>query len=169
MRTPGRIALFVLFVTASLLLSGLPASAAGKLFEGKWRLEVTIPVAPGAKERRTFTLEVDAGPRGDSLHGRMTIRDERGRAVGGVWRQVGKRVSITFELPCSEGEFCASVVMIGKIKGEGFTRIKGGTVVVMWDTPNNDNYAMYDTSNGTFTGTRIDPSESGGLKVAGGR
>ena len=154
MRKMRKIAVFAAVFAASLMLSPRPASSAGKLFEGQWQLTVTIPVAPGTKERRTFTLEVDAGPRGDSLHGRMTVRDDRGRTVGGVWRQVGKRVSITFELPCSEGEFCASVVMIGKIKGEGFTRIKGGSVVVMWDTPSENNYAMYDTSNGTFTGTR---------------
>ena len=154
MRKTRTIALFAVVVAAFLTLSPRPASSAGKLFEGQWLLDVTIPAAPGTKERRTFTLEVDAGPRGDSLHGRMTVRDDRDRTVGGVWRQVGKRVSIAFELPCSEGEFCASVVMIGKIKGEGFTRIKGGSVVVMWDTPSDNNYAMYDTSNGTFTGTR---------------
>src|SRR5688500_13242714 len=114
MRKTRKIAIFAVVVAACLTLSPRPASSAGKLFEGKWLLDVTMPVAPGTKERRTFTLEVDAGPRGDSLHGRMTVRDDRDRTVGGVWRQVGKRVSITFELPCSEGEFCASVVMIGK-------------------------------------------------------
>ena len=156
MRKPVRIAMFVFAIATCLVLSDAPVSSAGKNFDGKWQLEVTMPVAPGTKEKRTFTLAVDASPRGDSLHGRLTIKDERDRTVGGVWRQVGKRVSITFEMPCSEGEFCASIVMIGKVKGEGFTKLKAGTVVVMWDTPNEDNYALYETSNGTVTGTRVE-------------
>ena len=156
MRRRTRISTFVFAAIACLLLSDSPVSSAGKIFDGKWRLTLSIPVAPQTKEKRTLTLDVDASPRGDSMHGRMMITDDQGRQVGGVWRQVGKRVSITFEMPCSAGEMCASVVMIGKIKGEGFTKIKGGSVIVMWDTPNDDNYALYDTGNGTFTGTRVE-------------
>jgi hypothetical protein len=32
-------------------------------------------------------------------------------------------------------------------------------VIVMWDTENQSNPALYDTSNGTFRGDRIDESE----------
>src|SRR5262245_28089853 len=156
MRKQRRTSAVLLALVAFLFLFDSPAFSAGKLFEGKWQLTITIPVAPGTKDKRTIVLDVEAGPRGDSLHGRMTIKDDRDRTVGGVWRQVGKRVSITFELPCSEGEYCASLVMIGKIKGEGFTKIKNGSVVVMWDTENDENYALYDTSNGSFTGKRVE-------------
>jgi hypothetical protein len=148
-------AIRILTVTACLLFLALPAFSAGKAFDGKWRLNITIPVAPNSSETRTFTVDVDASPRGESLHGRMMITDNVGRVVGGVWRQVGKRVSITYELPCTNEAPCASLVMIGKIKVEN-TKIKGGSVVVMWDTPNASNHAQYDTSNGTFTATRIE-------------
>lgn len=143
-------------LTMGLTPDNQPVAAAGKNLDGKWELTLTIPVAPQAREKQTITLRIDASPRGDSMHGRMLVTDKQDRVVGGVWRQVGKRVSIAIELPCSEGEMCASVVMIGKIKGEGFTKIKKGSVVVMWDTQNDENYAMYDTSNGAFSGTRIE-------------
>ena len=52
----------------------------------------------------TFSVDLDASPRGSSLHGRLTIRDPEGRTVGGVWRQAGKRDSIAFELPCTPGD-----------------------------------------------------------------
>lgn len=107
MRNHRRISAILLAAVACLFLFDSTGFSAGKNFEGKWQLTVTIPAAPGTKDKRTLVLNVDAGPRGDSLHGRMTITDDRDRVVGGVWRQVGKRVSITFELPCSEGEYCA--------------------------------------------------------------
>ncbi|MBI3652517.1 MAG: hypothetical protein HY231_15965 [Acidobacteria bacterium] len=138
-----------------LSLLAAPVFGAGKAFDGKWRLTITIPVAPNSSETRSFTVEVEAAPRGESLHGRMTITDAETRTVGGVWRQVGKRVSIAYELPCTTTTPCASLVMLGKIKGEN-TRIKGGNVVVMWDTPNPNNHAQYDTSVGNFTATRVE-------------
>jgi hypothetical protein len=142
-------------MVACLLFLSSPTFGAGKALDGKWRLNITIPVSPNSIETRTLTVEVEASPRGDSLHGRMMIRDAENRTVGGVWRQVGKRVSITYELPCTNEAPCASVVMIGKIKAEN-ARIKGGSVVVMWDTPNPNNPAQYDTSVGSFTGTRLE-------------
>ncbi|MEW6128729.1 MAG: hypothetical protein AB1757_16940 [Acidobacteriota bacterium] len=133
------------------LLLVFPVLAAPK-FQGKWRLTVNLPEAPGSNVTRTMVFMVDASPRIESLHGRMTLTDEASRTVGGVWRQVAKRVSITTELPCSPDVPCASLVMIGKIKGEV---IKKGDVIVMWDTLNPNNHAQYDTSNGTFSAVRL--------------
>ena len=128
---------------------------AGKALEGRWSVNVTIPVSANSKTKRTFTINLDVGPRGDSLHGRMTITDDQGRTVGGVYRQSGKQVSITYELPCAgEGDdSCASLVLLGKVKGG--TRLKG-SVVVMWDSQNSQNPALYDTSNGSFSGDRLE-------------
>ena len=100
-------------------------------------------------------VNLDVSPRGDSLHGRLNITDESGRTVGGAWRQVGKNVSIAYELPCPGDVPCASVILLGRIKGSG-ALIKRGSVVVMWDTANNKNPALFDTSNGSFRGTRIE-------------
>jgi hypothetical protein len=144
---------WLLSFSACLLFLASPVSGAGKAFDGKWGLTITIPVAPNSDQMQTFSVEVDAGPRGDSLHGRMMITDAENRVVGGVWRQVGKRVSITYELPCTDEAPCASVVLMGKIKAK--TRIKAGDVIVMWDTPSDNNQAPYDTSTGTFTATRL--------------
>jgi hypothetical protein len=143
-----------LSISACLLFLASPVPGAGKAFDGKWRINLTLPVAPNSAEMRTFTVEMDVSPRGESLHGRMLITDEENRTVGGVWRQVGKRVSITYELPCTSEAPCASVVLMGKMKAE-FTKIKFGDVIVMWDTPNANNHAQYDTSTGTFTATRL--------------
>jgi hypothetical protein len=143
-----------LSLSACLLFLASPVFGAGKAFDGKWRITLTMPVAPNRSEMRSFTVEMDVSPRGDSLHGRMLITDEGNRTVGGVWRQVGKRVSVTYELPCTNEAPCASVVLMGKMKAE-FTKIKFGDVIVMWDTPNAANHAQYDTSVGTFTATRL--------------
>lgn len=145
---------WLLSISACLLFLASPVSGAGKAFDGKWRLTMTIPIAPNSNQTQTITAELDVSPRGDSLHGRMMITDAENRVVGGVWRQVGKRVSITYELPCTNDSPCASVVLMGKIKVEN-TKIKAGDVIIMWDTPNPNNHAQYDTSTGTFTATRL--------------
>ena len=143
-------------LVAVCLLSLSETAWAGKKFNGLWRVTITIPIAPGSRETRTFTVELNASPREeDSLHGRMTVKDAENRIVGGVWRQEGKMVSIGYELPCTDGSTCASLVMRGKMKN-GFTTIKNGSVIVMWDTPDDANYALYDTSNGTFSAERLE-------------
>jgi hypothetical protein len=143
--------LVALFVLAAL---ATPAFA-GKKLEGRWALNVTIPVSAVDGTKRTFAINLDVGPRGDSLHGRMTITDDSGHTVGGVYRQKGKKVSITYELPCdgSDPATCGSIILKGKIKNSN-TTLKG-SVVVMWDTANPQNPALYDTSNGSFSGTRL--------------
>jgi hypothetical protein len=144
-------------VVLALLLAGVPAIAAGKSFEGRWVFTITIPESPGSKAKRTLTVTFDADPRGDSLNGRLTATDDANRTVSGAWRQVGKRLSITYELPCPDDGSapCASVVLLGKIKGEG-ALVKKGAVIVMWDTQSDTNPALYDTSNGTFNAVRLD-------------
>jgi hypothetical protein len=140
-------------LAAALVLAGTPALAQ-KSFEGRWTFTVTIPTSPDSKDKRTFNLDIDALSRDGSLHARMTITDAEGRTVGGVWRKDGKKVSITFELPCLEGETCATLVLKGKMK-KGFTVIKKGDVIVMWDTENEQDPALFDTSNGSFSGARV--------------
>jgi hypothetical protein len=144
-------------VVLSLLLAGIPANAGGKSFEGRWLLTITIPESPTSNNRRTLTVTLDVSPRGDSLNGRLTATDGDSRAVSGAWRQVGKRISITYELPCPDDGSapCATLVMLGKIKGEG-TIVKKGTVIVMWDTQSDTNPALYDTSNGSFNAQRLE-------------
>ena len=141
--------------TAFILLVGVPVALAGNELDGRWTLTITIPAAPNSSTTRSFNVTLNASPRGDSLHGRLTITDEAGRTVGGAWRQVGKNISIAYELPCPGDGPCASLVLLGRVKGGGVL-IKKGSVVVMWDTPNSKNPALYDTSNGSFRGTRVE-------------
>jgi hypothetical protein len=145
----------VAIVALLLLIAMAPAAFAGNELAGQWTLTITIPDSPGSNTTRTFTVNLDVSPRGESLHGRLNITDEAGKTVGGAWRQVGKNVSIAYELPCPGDGPCASLILLGRVKGGG-VKIKNGTVIVMWDTTNNRNPALYDTSNGSFRGTRIE-------------
>lgn len=145
----------VAIVALLLLIAMAPAAFAGNELAGQWTLTITIPDSPGSNTTRTFTVNLDVSPRGESLHGRLNITDEAGKTVGGAWRQVGKNVSIAYELPCPGDGPCASLILLGRVKGGG-VKIKNGTVIVMWDTTNNKNPALYDTSNGSFRGTRIE-------------
>ena len=154
LRRTGRIAALLILAAALLFLSGPRAMAAAKL-DGRWTLTINIPDGPNSSTTRTLALTMDVSPRNGSLHGRVTLTDEAGRTFGGAWRQVGKRVSITYEMPCPGDVPCGSVILLGKVKGGGFL-IKKGTVIVMWDTPNDRNPAFYDTSNGSFRGDRLE-------------
>src|ERR1044072_5106149 len=100
-----------LMLMSCLLMLVIPALAAPK-FNGKWRLTIEIPDAPNSHVTRIYTVDADVAPRDGSLHGRMMITDFANRTVGGVWRQSGKNVSITYELPCTGTEPCASLVML---------------------------------------------------------
>ena len=150
---PIRVAVVLAGLLGALVIS--PSALAGKKLQGRWQFTITIPESPISDRSRTLPVTIDVSPRGDSLQGRLTITDEGGRTVGGVWRQVGKKISIAYELPCSSGEQCASLVLLGKVK-DGGVKIKNGAVIVMWDTPNEQNHALYDTSNGSFSGDRLD-------------
>lgn len=144
----------VALAAAAILLSVTPPVNAAKELQGQWTLTITIPDSPNSATMRTLTVNMDISPRGGSLQGRLNITDAAGRIVGGAWRQVGKNVSIAYELPCPGVVPCASLILLGKIKGEGFV-IKKGSVIVMWDTSNDRNPALYDTSNGSFRGARL--------------
>lgn len=139
----------------ALLFSAASYAFAGNELKGRWTLRVTIPESPDSTTTRTFTVNLDVVPRGESLHGRANLTDEAGRTVGAAWRQVGKNVAIAYELPCPGDGPCASLILQGRVKGGGVL-IKKGSVIVMWDTENNRNPALYDTSNGSFRGDRID-------------
>jgi hypothetical protein len=149
--------LSVLVTLVLLLGAATPSAFAGKKFDGRWLLTITIPESPTTSNKRTLTITLDASPRGGSLHGRMTITDAENRTTSGAWRQSGKKVSFSYELPCSGADTtpCATLLLQGKMKSSG-TKFKKGGVIVMWDTPNTGNPALYDTSNGSFTGERLE-------------
>lgn len=138
----------VVFAAASTAFSGNELA-------GRWTLSITFPDGAGSTTTRTQSVTLEVFPRGDSLHGRANLTDEAGKRYGATWRQVGKRVSIAYELPCSRDTQCASLILQGRVKGGGIV-IKKGSVIVVWDTPNNRNPALFDTSNGTFRGDRIE-------------
>lgn len=150
-----KFALVVLFGIISLFVA-TPAALAGKSFDGRWVFTVTIPESPTSNVKQTFTVTLEVSPRGESLHGRLTITDADNRTVSGAWRQVSKKISVTYELPCpNDGSRpCASLVLLGKMKSSNSV-IKKGTVIVMWDTLNDSNPALYDTANGSFSGQRL--------------
>jgi hypothetical protein len=141
-------------LAAVAMLFAAASALAGNDLAGLWTLTITIPESPTSLTTRTFTVNLDVSPRGDSLHGRVNITDQAERTVGGAWRQVGKDVSIAYELPCPGDGPCASLILQGRVKGGGVL-IKRGSVIVMWDTANNKNPALYDTSNGSFRGDRV--------------
>ncbi len=147
-------ALVILTILCGLLVASRLVLAAPKL-DGRWRVTITIPEAPGSRNMRDLTVNLNVTPLGDSLVGRLTITDAQSQqTVGGVWRQVGKQISITYETPCAVGQSsCATLILMGKVKGD---LLKKGQVIVMWDTPNDQNAALFDTSNGAFSGFRLE-------------
>ena len=145
--------LIISIVLCGLLAASRLVLAAPKL-DGRWRVTLTIPEAPGGRNTRDLTLNLNVTPLGDSLVGRLTITDGQNRTVGGVWRQVGKQISITYEMPCGNGDIaCGTLILLGRVKGD---LLKRGQVIVIWDAPNDQNPALYDTSNGTFSGFRVE-------------
>ncbi|MEK6320054.1 MAG: hypothetical protein AABN33_00080 [Acidobacteriota bacterium] len=144
----------VALTLAATLFTAAPSVFAGNELAGSWTLRITIPESPDSTTTRTFIVTLDVSPRGENLHGRANITDQEGKTVGVAWRQVGKNVSIAYELPCPGAGPCASLILHGRVKGGGML-IKKGSVIVMWDTPNSRNPALYDTSNGSFRGDRL--------------
>jgi hypothetical protein len=141
-------------MVGAVMFAFTPHAFAGNELKGLWTLRITIPESPTSATSRTFTVTMDVSPRGDSLHGRANITDQEGKTIGVAWRQVGKSISIAYELPCPGDGPCASLILLGRVKGGGML-IKKGSVIVMWDTPNDRNPALYDTSNGSFRGDRL--------------
>jgi len=124
---------------------------------GKWQVTVTMPVSPGSAQKNSQTLTLNVSPMDSgSLNGRLTVTDQSNRTVSGVWREVGKMISITFEPACdeSQGAPCATLLLLGRVKGGG-TIVKG-QVVVEWDRLDGSNPSLYLTDNGKFAGQAVD-------------
>src|ERR1041385_6642866 len=85
-----------------LLLASVPAQAGSKSFDGRWVFTIAITATPFGHVPQILTVTLDVSPRGDSLNGRLTVTDSQNRTVSGGWRQVGKRISVTYELPCPD-------------------------------------------------------------------
>ena len=137
-------------VVVALLIAPPVYSADGLV--GAWTVTITIPSAPGSQQTVTSTVTFNVTARGKALVGRMTITDDQNRTVAGVWREVGKSISITYEPfcdPSSPGP-CATILLIGKVKAAAGV-IKGSKAIVIWDTPNSRNPALFSTSEGTFS------------------
>jgi hypothetical protein len=116
-----------------------------------------MPAAPGSNQKNTVTVNFDVSPMdAGSLNGRLTITDQQNRMVSGVWREVGKMISITYEPACdpSQAVPCATFVLLGRVKGGGV--IIKGRLIVEWDTPDGRNPALYETDNGKFSGQVVE-------------
>jgi|ERR1700733_6113302 hypothetical protein len=130
----------------------VPPAFSQDFLVGTWTATITIPSGPGSQQMVTSTVTFNVGARGKSLVGRMTITDDQNRIVAGVWREVGKSISITYEPVCDPASSspCGTLLLIGKVKPATGT-IKGTRAIVMWDTKNSQNPSLYDTSNGSFS------------------
>lgn len=144
-------------VVAIALLAALagqaPTASAKKLFKGEWVITITVPDSPTGNHfgTQTFTIlarKFDFPPSPLPLN-KLTATKQGGPAVQGVWRQIGKNFSLTFEIPCDEGAICGTVILRGKIKPADFMK---GDAFVIWDTRDDENVARYETVNGTFQG-----------------
>ena len=137
-----------------IVLAGqVPTASAKKLFKGEWVITITVPDSPtgnsfGTQTFRVLARKFDFPPSPLPLN-KLTATAESGTAVQGVWRQVGKNFSLTFEMPCEPGAACGTVVLRGRIKPKDFMQ---GTAIVVWDTRDDSNVARYQTVNGTFQG-----------------
>jgi len=146
-------------LTATLLLLSCafwpvpPALAKGPLLVGKWQITITMPASPGSNQKSNHPVTLNVSPMDDgSLNGRLTVTDQDNKTVSGVWREVGKMISITYEPVCdaSQAAPCATLILLGRVKGGG-TIVKG-QVIVQWDSQDSRNPALYDTDNGKFSG-----------------
>jgi len=149
---------FILRATAAVavlivLAVQVPTASAKKLYKGEWVITITVPDSPTGNSfgTQTFTVlarKVDFPPSPLPLN-KLTATAQGGTAVQGVWRQVGKNFSLTFEMPCATGATCGTVILRGRIKPKDFMK---GDAIVVWDTRDDSNVARYQTVNGTFQG-----------------
>jgi hypothetical protein len=147
----------VAVAAALLTLVGLagPAADAKKLWKNEWIITVTIPDSPSGNQfgTRAFTIlarNFNAPPSPLPLR-KLTATSDDETAVQGVWRQVGKDFSMTFELACAPGSTCGTLIVRGRFKSQTTMR---GQAYVVWDTPDSENVARFETVNGTFEGVR---------------
>ena len=148
----------VTILLAAALFGALSTNAhAAPSFAGNWQITVTYPDGPVSDGNVTHILTMNVSPiASGSLVGRMVITDDQGNTYGGVWRQVGKKISITFELPCDQSRpnACGSMLLLGKFKPAA-CKLVGQKLVVLWDKADSQNKALYDTSNGSFSGIML--------------
>ena len=149
--------LTVIFVVACCLCEVPGAAAKDPPLVGKWQVTITMPASPGNSQKTNQMLilnvsSMDAG----SLNGRLTVTDQQNNMVSGVWREVGKMISITFEPVCQPSHTgpCATLILLGRVKGGG--TILKGQLVVEWDTPDGRNPALFETDNGKFAGQLLE-------------
>ena len=142
---------------ALLMLAGLawPAADAKKLWKNEWIITVTVPDSPSGNQFGTRTFNIlarnfNAPPSPLPLR-KLTATTEDQTDMQGVWRQVGKDFSLTFELPCAPDSTCGTLIVRGRFKTKTTMR---GQAYVIWDTPDQDNVARFETVNGTFEGVK---------------
>jgi hypothetical protein len=125
----------------------------GKLWRGEWVITITAPDSDSGYHFgvKTFTVRasVNDSPPSPLPLQQLTATSDDGVAVQGVWRQTGKRFSLTFEMPCGEGESCSTVILRGKMSSK--TMMTGQTILVL-DARDRRNVSGYETVNGTFEG-----------------
>jgi hypothetical protein len=134
-----------------------PESAAKKLHKKTWRVVITAPDSPTGNQFGTQTYVIKARKRTFSpsplpLRTLTATREEPiAQETQGVWRQEGKSFSLTFELKCEPGTACGSVILRGRFSS---STAMSGQAIIIWDTPDRENVARFETVNGTFQGTR---------------
>jgi hypothetical protein len=143
-------------VIAVLLMLGaaVPVNAGkGKLWKGVWVITITAPDSDSGYhfgvKIYTIRASVNDFPPSPLPLQQLTATSDDGSVIEGVWRQSGKKFSISFEMPCGEGESCSTVILRGKMKSK--TVMTGQTILVL-DARDRRNAAGYETVNGTFEG-----------------
>ena len=141
----------VMAALAVIILASSVADAK-KLWKKQWVITVTIPDSATGNQfgTRTFTIRArnfNEPPSPLPLR-KLTATADDGTAVQGVWRQVGKNFSLTFELPCQSEEVCGTVILRGTFKKQTVS----GRAYVMWDSRDGENRAGFETVNGSFEG-----------------
>ena len=115
MLSSGLLSLFCVLWTAPVAFCKAP-------LVGKWQVTITMPASPGSDQKNSFTVTLDVSPMDSgSLNGRLAVTDQQNRTVSGVWREVGKMISITYEPVCDTSQTvpCATFILLGKVKGGG--------------------------------------------------
>lgn len=144
-----------MMLLAMILAMGLlpPPSFAKKLYKDEWVITITAPDSATGNHFgvRTFVIHArkHKEPPSPLPLNKLEATAEDGTKVQGVWRQSGKKFSLTFEMPCSPDTVCATVTLRGKFTSK---TVMSGKAILLWDTRDRDNVADFETVNGTFVG-----------------
>lgn len=136
-----------------------PAADAKKLWKNSWVVTITAPdsITGNHFGTQTYTIvarKFDEPPSPLPMRKlTATTQSATGQpiSVQGVWRQTGKKFSLTFEMPCEPGVTCGTVILRGKFNSK---TTMTGKAYVAWDTRDNENIARYETVNGSFEGVK---------------